>query len=143
MDGGGFPLGSGQGYWEFRRKLPQIMPVNGLGRRMEMKYLERSSPQPPSMVPSSLFSFCATDQPGAVDEDGLKQLEMNFTKAKTRSSQLEEEMLELEQTAILQKARVRTLESNIDEILADIKNLEDIQRNLPPGCYNTKAIELP
>ncbi|NXQ84474.1 LAMC2 protein, partial [Nyctibius grandis] len=83
------------------------------------------------------------NQPGAVDEDGLKQLEMNFSKAKTRSNQLKDEMLELEQTAALQKARVRTLESSIDEILADIRNLEDIQKSLPPGCYNTKAIELP
>ncbi|KGL99607.1 Laminin subunit gamma-2, partial [Charadrius vociferus] len=83
------------------------------------------------------------NQPGAVDEDGLKQLEMNFSKAKTRSNQLKDEMLELEQTAALQKARARTLESSIDEILADIRNLEDIQRSLPPGCYNTKAIELP
>uniref|UniRef100_A0A8C4VEB6 Uncharacterized protein n=1 Tax=Falco tinnunculus TaxID=100819 RepID=A0A8C4VEB6_FALTI len=82
-------------------------------------------------------------QPGAVDEDGLKQLEMNFHKAKTRSNQLKDEVSELEQTAALQKARVRVLESSIDEILVDIKNLEDIQRNLPPGCYNTKAIELP
>uniref|UniRef100_A0A8C8E691 Laminin subunit gamma 2 n=1 Tax=Otus sunia TaxID=257818 RepID=A0A8C8E691_9STRI len=83
------------------------------------------------------------NQPGAVDEDGLKQLEMNFSKAKTRSNQLKDEMLELEQTAALQKAQVRTLESSIDEILADIKNLEAIQESLPPGCYNTKAIELP
>ncbi|XP_050757387.1 laminin subunit gamma-2 [Gymnogyps californianus] len=83
------------------------------------------------------------NQPGAVDEDGLKQLEMNFSKAKTRSNQLKYEMSELEQTAALQKARVLTLESSIDEILADIKNLEDIQKSLPPGCYNTKAIELP
>ncbi|XP_009953426.1 PREDICTED: laminin subunit gamma-2 [Leptosomus discolor] len=83
------------------------------------------------------------NQPGAVDEDGLKQLEMNFSKAKTRSNQLKDEMSELEQTAALQKARVRTLESSIDEILVDIKNLEDIQKSLPPGCYNTKAIELP
>ncbi|XP_052656708.1 laminin subunit gamma-2 [Harpia harpyja] len=83
------------------------------------------------------------NQPGAVDEEGLKQLEMNFSKAKTRSNQLKVEMLELEQTAALQKARVQTLESSIDEILADIKNLENIQKSLPPGCYNTKAIELP
>ncbi|NWI27035.1 LAMC2 protein, partial [Sula dactylatra] len=83
------------------------------------------------------------NQPAAVDEDGLKQLEMNFSKAKSRSNQLKDKMSELEQTATLQKARVRTLESSIDEILADIKNLEDIQRSLPPGCYNTKAIELP
>ncbi|NXM65284.1 LAMC2 protein, partial [Serilophus lunatus] len=83
------------------------------------------------------------NQPGAVDEDGLKQLERNFSKAKTRSKQLKAEMSELEQTAALQRARVKTLESSIDGILADIKNLEDIQRSLPPGCYNTKAIELP
>ncbi|NWX38195.1 LAMC2 protein, partial [Notiomystis cincta] len=83
------------------------------------------------------------NQPGAVDGDGLRQLEENFSKAKSRSKQLEEEMLELEQTATLQKARVHMLESSIDDILADIKNLEDIQQSLPPGCYNTKAIELP
>ncbi|XP_054142060.1 laminin subunit gamma-2 [Melozone crissalis] len=83
------------------------------------------------------------NQPGAVDEDGLRQLEENFSKAQSRSKQLKVEMSELEQTAALQKARVQTLESSIDGILADIKNLEDIQRSLPPGCYNTKAIELP
>ncbi|XP_041276582.1 laminin subunit gamma-2 [Onychostruthus taczanowskii] len=83
------------------------------------------------------------NQPGAVDEDGLRQLEANFSKVKSRSKQLKAEMSELEQTAALQKARVQMLESSIDGILADIKNLEDIQRSLPPGCYNTKAIELP
>ncbi|XP_021380829.2 laminin subunit gamma-2 [Lonchura striata] len=83
------------------------------------------------------------NQPGAVDEDGLRQLEVNFSKAKSRSKQLKAEMSELEQTAALQKDRVRVLESSIDDILADIKNLEDIQKSLPPGCYNTKAIELP
>ncbi|NXR10761.1 LAMC2 protein, partial [Semnornis frantzii] len=83
------------------------------------------------------------NQPGTVDKDGLKQLEMNFSKAKSRTSQLKDEMLALEQTAALQKARVQTLESSIDEILADIKNLEEVQKSLPTGCYNTKAIELP
>ncbi|CAN8217792.1 unnamed protein product [Coccothraustes coccothraustes] len=83
------------------------------------------------------------NQPGAVDEDGLRQLEENFSKAQSRSKQLKVEMSELEQTVALQKARVHMLESSIDDILADIKNLEDIQKSLPPGCYNTKAIELP
>lgn len=120
-----------------------MMPVSGLGSRVEIKYLGRSSPQPLCMLSHSLFSFCAKDQPGAVDEDGLRQLEENFSKAQSRSKQLKVEMSELEQTAALQKARVQTLESSIDDILADIKNLEDIQKSLPPGCYNTKAIELP
>ncbi|OXB55430.1 hypothetical protein ASZ78_007104 [Callipepla squamata] len=83
------------------------------------------------------------NQPGAVDEEGLKQLELNFSKAKTKTNQLKEQMSELEHRATLQKVRVQKLDSSIDEILADIKNLEDIQRSLPPGCYNTKAIELP
>ncbi|NXC41082.1 LAMC2 protein, partial [Penelope pileata] len=83
------------------------------------------------------------NQPGAVDEEGLKQLELSFSKAKARTNQLKEQMSELEQRATLQKVRVQKLDSSIDEILADIKNLEDIQRSLPPGCYNTKAIELP
>ncbi|XP_005531354.1 PREDICTED: laminin subunit gamma-2 [Pseudopodoces humilis] len=83
------------------------------------------------------------NQPGAMDEDGLRQLEANFRKAKNRSKQLKVEMSELEQTTALQKDRVRMLESSIDGILSDIKNLEDIQNSLPPGCYNTKAIELP
>ncbi|XP_030311591.1 laminin subunit gamma-2 isoform X1 [Calypte anna] len=79
----------------------------------------------------------------AVDEDGLKQLQKSFSKAKTRSNQLQGEMLALEQRAVLQRDGVQLLESNIDKILADIKNLEDIQKSLPSGCYNTKAIELP
>ncbi|XP_068546498.1 laminin subunit gamma-2 [Anas acuta] len=83
------------------------------------------------------------NQPGAVDEEGLKQLELNFGKAKTKTNRLKIQMSELEQRATLQKVRVQKLDMSIDEILADIKNLEDIQRSLPPGCYNTKAIELP
>nr|XP_009670977.1 PREDICTED: laminin subunit gamma-2 [Struthio camelus australis] len=83
------------------------------------------------------------DQPGAVDDKDLNHLERTLGKAKTKRNQLKEQMLGLEQTATLQKLRVQTLERSIEDILADIKNLEDIQKNLPPGCYNTKAIELP
>uniref|UniRef100_A0A8B9DJ99 Laminin subunit gamma 2 n=1 Tax=Anser cygnoides TaxID=8845 RepID=A0A8B9DJ99_ANSCY len=99
--------------------------------------------EPPPVVTYSLFPSRATDQPGAVDEEGLKQLELNFGKAKTKTNRLRKQMSELEQRATLQKVRVQKLDMSIDEILADIKNLEDIQRSLPPGCYNTKAIELP
>ncbi|XP_062437141.1 laminin subunit gamma-2 isoform X3 [Rhea pennata] len=83
------------------------------------------------------------DQPDAVDDKDLNHLELTLGKAKTKRNQLKEQMLGLEQTATLQKLRVQTLEKSIEDILADIKNLEDIQRSLPPGCYNTKAIELP
>ncbi|XP_067156721.1 laminin subunit gamma-2 [Apteryx mantelli] len=83
------------------------------------------------------------DQPDAVDDKDLNHLELTLGKAKTKRNQLKEQMLGLEQTAALQKLRMQTLERSIENILADIKNLEDIQRSLPPGCYNTKAIELP
>lgn len=48
MDGDRSPLGSRQGCRELCGKLPQVMPVNGLGSsRVEMEYLGESSPQPP------------------------------------------------------------------------------------------------
>lgn len=68
---------------------------------------------------------------------------MSFSEAKGRSRQLKDAVLALEQRAALQRARGQALQSSIDQILADVRNLEEIQRSLPAGCYNTKAIELP
>uniref|UniRef100_A0A8C3J746 Laminin subunit gamma 2 n=1 Tax=Calidris pygmaea TaxID=425635 RepID=A0A8C3J746_9CHAR len=128
---------------EFKRKLSEVEADTA----QEAQRVHAKAGQAGLVVQETLSALeellRLMNQPGAVDEDGLKQLEMNFSKAKARSKQLKDEMLELEQTAALQKARVQTLESSIDGILADIKNLEDIQKSLPPGCYNTKAIELP
>ncbi|XP_067391238.1 laminin subunit gamma-2 isoform X2 [Emydura macquarii macquarii] len=83
------------------------------------------------------------DQPGPVDEQGLSLLELDLSKARTKNSQLKEWMAELEKTASLQRLRVQGLERSINEILADIRNLEEIRNNLPLGCYNTKPIEKP
>uniref|UniRef100_A0A8C3HRA0 Laminin subunit gamma 2 n=1 Tax=Chrysemys picta bellii TaxID=8478 RepID=A0A8C3HRA0_CHRPI len=83
------------------------------------------------------------DQPGPVDEQALRLLELNLRGARTKNSQLKEQMAELEKTASLQRLRVQTLERSINEILADIRNLEEIRNNLPPGCYNTNSIEKP
>uniref|UniRef100_A0A452J162 Uncharacterized protein n=1 Tax=Gopherus agassizii TaxID=38772 RepID=A0A452J162_9SAUR len=83
------------------------------------------------------------DQPGPVDEQALRLLELNLTAARTKNSQLKEQMAELEKTASLQRLRVQTLERSVNEILADIRNLEEIRNNLPPGCYNTNSIEKP
>lgn len=83
------------------------------------------------------------DQPGSVDEEALKKLERGLSKARTENGQLKKQMAELEQTASLQKLRVQTLERSINEILADIRNLEEIRDSLPPGCYNLKPIESP
>ncbi|KAH0618289.1 hypothetical protein JD844_017345 [Phrynosoma platyrhinos] len=83
------------------------------------------------------------DQPEAMDEQGVNLLEMNLSKTRVRHSQLKELMFQMEQTASRQKRKIETLERSITEILADIKNLEDIRDNLPPKCYNVQPIERP
>ncbi|KAM4812598.1 laminin subunit gamma-2 [Urocitellus parryii] len=82
------------------------------------------------------------DQPNAVDEERLILLEEELFRAKTRiNSQLRPLMAELEERARRQKGHLHLLETSIDGILADVKNLENIRDNLPPGCYNTQALE--
>lgn len=106
-------------------------------------YLGRSSSQHLFIVSFSLFSSSEIDQPGTVDEQALKLLELNLSSARTKNSQLKEQMAEMEKMASLQRLRVQTLERSINEILADIRNLEEIRNNLPSGCYNTNPIEKP
>ncbi|XP_038613826.1 laminin subunit gamma-2 [Tachyglossus aculeatus] len=84
------------------------------------------------------------DQPDTVDEESLGLLEQNLSKAKIKvNRELKPLMLDLEGRALWQKNHLQLLITNIDGILADIRNLEDIRDSLPPGCYNTQAIERP
>lgn len=77
-----------------------------------------------------------------MDEEGLISLEQQLSRAKTQiNGQLRPLMAELEERARQQRGHLRILETSIDGILADVKNLEDIRDNLPPGCYNTQALE--
>lgn len=86
--------------------------------------------------------FPKTDQPDAVDEEGLMLLEQELFQAKTQiNSRLRPLMSELEDRARRQSNHLHLLETSIDGILADVKNLENIRDNLPPGCYNTQALE--
>lgn len=77
-----------------------------------------------------------------MDEEGLVLLEQKLFRAKTQiSNQLQPLMSELEERARRQQGQLHSLELSIDGILADVKNLENIRDNLPPGCYNTQALE--
>ncbi|XP_077013314.1 laminin subunit gamma-2 [Tamandua tetradactyla] len=82
------------------------------------------------------------DQPAGVDEERLILLEQKLFRAKSQiNSQLRPLMSELEERARRQRGQLRFLETSIDGILADVKNLENIRDNLPPGCYNTQDLE--
>lgn len=82
------------------------------------------------------------EQPSSVDEEGLILLEHQLSQAKTQiNSQLRPLMSEMEERARQQRGHLHLLETSIDGILADVKNLENIRDNLPPGCYNTQALE--
>lgn len=88
------------------------------------------------------FLFPKIDQPGGVDEEGLMLLEQELFQAKTQiNSRLRPLMSDLEERARWQRNHLHLLETSIDGILADVKNLENIRDNLPPGCYNTQALE--
>lgn len=77
-----------------------------------------------------------------MNDQGLLVLEQQLSRAKTQiNSQLRPLMSELEDRARRQRGHLHLLETSIDGILADVKNLEDIRDNLPPGCYNTQALE--
>ncbi|KAM9212714.1 laminin subunit gamma-2 [Dugong dugon] len=82
------------------------------------------------------------DQPRGVDEEGLILLEQKLFRAKKQiNSQLRPLVSELEERARQQRGHLHFLETSIDGIQADVKNLENIRDNLPPGCYNTQALE--
>lgn len=69
-------------------------------------------------------------------------MEQKLFRAKTQvNSQLRPLVSELEERARWQRGHLQLLEMRIDGILADVKNLENIRDNLPPGCYNTQALE--
>lgn len=69
-------------------------------------------------------------------------MEQKLFRAKTQiNNQLRPLMSELEERARRQKGQLHLLETSINGILADVKNLENIRDNLPPGCYNTQALE--
>lgn len=84
----------------------------------------------------------ATDRPGSVDEARLTSLEQELSRARTQiRNQLRPLMAELEERVRRQRGHLGLLESDIASVLADVRNLESVRDTLPPGCYNTQALE--
>uniref|UniRef100_H3ACQ9 Laminin subunit gamma 2 n=1 Tax=Latimeria chalumnae TaxID=7897 RepID=H3ACQ9_LATCH len=83
-------------------------------------------------------------KPEGIDSQRLQSLEDALKAAKSQfNNKLSPKLEDLEQAAVGQNTRILTLEENIVNIMADIANLEDIERSLPLGCYNTAPLERP
>lgn len=49
--------------------------------------------------------------------------------------------VELQEAA--HRRHLSAVNADVDKVLADIKNLEDILKSIPEGCFNTSPIEKP
>ncbi|XP_075689237.1 laminin subunit gamma-2 [Rhinoderma darwinii] len=84
------------------------------------------------------------DQPVDGSEDALRALDLSMQSARrTVTGELKPALEVLEMAANNQKQEILILEKEIQQTLFDIQNLRDIREALPPGCYNTAAIERP
>lgn len=84
----------------------------------------------------------SSDQPGAVDEKYLKQLEESLAGAQREVDQsLKPRFRDMEKKETAMRLRLDSINSDIDTILGDIANLEDILRTVPNGCFNNPPIE--
>ncbi|KAG7526661.1 hypothetical protein JOB18_043597 [Solea senegalensis] len=84
------------------------------------------------------------NQPGAVDEDRLKQLEAELAGAQRDiEGGLKPRLVNMEQQEDAMRHRLTTINLDIDTVLRDIANLEDILKAVPEGCLNSSPIEEP
>uniref|UniRef100_A0A6I8N883 Laminin subunit gamma-1 n=2 Tax=Ornithorhynchus anatinus TaxID=9258 RepID=A0A6I8N883_ORNAN len=80
-----------------------------------------------------------------VDLNKLNEIEgtLNQAKEEMTVSDLDRKVADLESEAKKQEAAIVDYNRDIEEILKDIRNLEDIKKTLPSGCFNTPSIEKP
>lgn len=80
-----------------------------------------------------------------VDLNKLNEIEGTLNKAKEemKVSDLDRKVSSLENEARKQEAAIMDYNRDIEEIMKDIRNLEDIRKTLPTGCFNTPSIEKP
>lgn len=92
----------------------------------------------------SAYLYLCADQPGSFDENRLNELEKSMTDMRnTVTKQLRPKLQELEEKEARQKGLIAQMDSDIDRILKDIKNVEDIYAAIPQGCFNLLPVERP
>lgn len=85
-----------------------------------------------------------SDQTDAVDLKHLQQMEASLAAAQRNvEQQLKPWLSDVEAQEAAQKRRLSGINTDIDNILADIENLKDILKSVPNGCFNTLPIENP
>lgn len=94
-----------------------------------------------SFLHSESFFFFSSDQPGAVDEKHLKQLEDSLAGAQRDVEALRPRLRDMEDQEAAQRRRLTGINLDIDTVLGDIANLEDILKAIPNGCFNSPPIE--
>lgn len=79
-----------------------------------------------------------------MDLERLQQMEASVAGAQSNVEQhLKPWLIDVEAQEAAQKRRLSAINTDIDNILADIENLKDILQSVPNGCFNTLPIENP
>ncbi|XP_038650539.1 laminin subunit gamma-1-like isoform X2 [Scyliorhinus canicula] len=79
-----------------------------------------------------------------IDITKLKRVEDSMQSLKGQwNNELLKNQRYLEEAARQQKEAIAAFDRNIEDIIGDIKNLENIKDTLPHGCFNTAAYERP
>uniref|UniRef100_A0A6Q2Z0Q9 Laminin subunit gamma-1 n=1 Tax=Esox lucius TaxID=8010 RepID=A0A6Q2Z0Q9_ESOLU len=74
---------------------------------------------------------------------GLIEGSLKQAKDKMANSELDRKLADLNEVAKSQEEMITDYDRQITEIRADIANLQDIQKTLPNGCFNTPSLERP
>ena len=80
-----------------------------------------------------------------MDLSKLNQIDESLKRAKGKmtDSMLDKKLAELNDVAKTQGDMINDYDRQIQEIRADIANLNDIKNTLPEGCFNTPSLERP
>lgn len=80
-----------------------------------------------------------------MDLSKLNQIDESLKRAKGKmgDSELDRKLTELNEVARSQQVLIDDYDRQIQEIRADILNLNDIKNTLPDGCFNTPILERP